>query len=74
MWNVAWEVIPEDSPIGGGDLAFLDDEAAPAIWSLSKYKLQYPHYCSGRGDEEVAEGGGNGKNSVIIININIIII
>jgi hypothetical protein len=26
MWNVAWELIPEDSPAGGGDLAFLDDE------------------------------------------------
>ena len=27
MWNIAWELIPEDSPIGGGDLAFLEDEA-----------------------------------------------
>ena len=26
MWNVAWELIPEDSPAGEGDLAFLDDE------------------------------------------------
>ncbi len=27
MWNVAWELIPEDAPVGSGDLGFLDDES-----------------------------------------------